>query len=202
MAAVAALGFLALTHLRRAAPVPPVVAAAAHEAAASMPGSSALPARGVDAGAQARRAELASFLERHPRDGRSWVLLAYAEMEADRFEAAAAAFEKAVTVAPKVAADPGVWCEYADALGMAQGGSLSGRPTELIQRALALRLTHPRALEMAGSAAYERRDFNAAALHWRQLLPQLEAGSKMHGELSAAVARAERLAALEPPAAR
>jgi cytochrome c-type biogenesis protein CcmH len=156
----------------------------------------------ASASADQRRAELAQFLERHPRDGRGWVLLAYAEMEADRFEAAAAAFEKAVNVAPKVAADPAVWCEYADALGMAQGGSLAGRPTELVMHALALRPGHPKALEMAGSAAYERREFKLAAEYWRSLLPQLAPGTQPHGELSQAIARAERLGALSLPAER
>lgn len=140
------------------------------------------------------RAALARYLERHPRDGRGWVLLAMAELDAGRWGEAAAAFEKAVAVSPKVAADPAVWCEWADALGMAQGGRLAGRPTELIERALALRPAHPKALEMAGSAAYERRDFKQAVAYWQRLLPQLSAGSPAHGELSAAIARAERLA--------
>ncbi len=154
------------------------------------------------ASADQRRSELVRFLERHPRDGRGWVLLAYAEMEADRFEAAVAAFEKAVAVAPKVAADATVWCEYADALGMTQGGSLAGRPTELVMHALALRPGHPKALEMAGSAAYERRDFKLAAEYWRRLLPQLTPGTQPHGELSQAIARAERLGAVSLPAGR
>jgi hypothetical protein len=64
-------------------------------------------------------------VEHNPRDGRAWALLAMLEFEADRFE-------RAVSTSPKVAADPAVRCEYADALGMAQGGSLAGRPTELI----------------------------------------------------------------------
>jgi len=152
----------------------------------------------VTAGAAAEplpnyREALVRFLERHPRDGRGWVLLAMSELESERWAEAAAAFEKAVEVSPKVAADPAVWCEWADALGMAQGGSLAGRPTELIERALALRPQHPKALEMAGSAAYGRRDFKLAAEYWRRLLPQLDAASPAHGELSAAIARAERL---------
>jgi len=147
--------------------------------------------------ADERRAELTRFLERHPRDGRAWVLLAYVDMEAGRYEAAAASFEKALAASPKVAADPAVWCEYADAVGMAQGGSLAGRPTEFVMRALALRPEHPKALEMAGSAAYERRDFREAARYWRQLLPQLQPDSQPQRELTAAIARAERLAAMQ-----
>lgn len=140
--------------------------------------------------------------ERYPRNGRGWALLGYAEFEAERYAEAAAAFEKAVAVSPKVAADPGVWCDWADALGMAQGGSLKGRPEELVARALELQSTHPKALEMAGSAAYERRDFATSAGYWRQLLPQLEETSPRRRDLEAAIARAERLAATSLPATR
>jgi cytochrome c-type biogenesis protein CcmH len=103
------------------------------------------------------RDELLRHLERNPRDGRGWVLLARFDFAADRFADAALAFEKALSTAPKVAADAGIWCEYADALGMAQGGRLAGKPREVVMRALALSPAHPRALEMAGSAAYELR---------------------------------------------
>jgi cytochrome c-type biogenesis protein CcmH len=151
---------------------------------------------------QARRAALVRFLERQPRDGRGWVLLGMMDLQAERWPSAAAAFERALAASPKVAADPAIWCEYADALGMAQGGSLAGRPTELIQRALALRADHPKALEMAGSAAYERRDFAGAVDYWRQLLPQIAEGTTPRAELEAAIARAQRLAATSLPPSR
>jgi cytochrome c-type biogenesis protein CcmH len=141
-----------------------------------------------------RHALLQRLVERNPRDGRAWMLLAFSELRAERFSEAAQAIEQAVKVSRRIAADPAVWCEWADALGMAQGGTLAGRPSELIDKALALSSTHPKALEMAGSAAYERRDFRAAALHWERLLPQLPAGSQQQAELSAAIARAHRQA--------
>lgn len=138
---------------------------------------------------------------RFPRDGRAWALLAYSAFEADAYAEAAAAFETAATVSPKVAADPGVLCDWADALGMAQGGSLKGRPTELVSRALALSSAYPKALEMAGSAAYERREFALAADYWRQLLLQMAQGSADRNSLEDGIARAERLA-LTPPVKR
>ena len=137
---------------------------------------------------------------RFPRDGRAWALLAYAAFEADAYAEAAAAFETAVTVSPKVAADPGILCDWADALGMTQGGSLKGRPTELVSRALALNPAYPKALEMAGSAAYEERQFALAVDYWRRLLPQMTEGSTGRRALEEGIARAERLAAMSPPA--
>lgn len=138
----------------------------------------------------------------NPRDGRGWALLAYAALEENAYAEAATAFEKAVTVSPKVAADPGVLCDWADALGMAQGGILKGRPIELVSRALTLSSTFPKALEMAGSAAYEQREFALAAEYWRQLLPQMAEGSAGRRALADGIARAERLAAMSPPVQR
>jgi cytochrome c-type biogenesis protein CcmH len=80
-----------------------------------------------------------------------------------------------------------------------QGGRLAGKPHELIDRALALDAAHPRALEMAGSAAYEAGDFRGAARHWKQLLTLLPANSTEHAQLAAAIARAEQRAKFTLP---
>jgi len=143
--------------------------------------------------------QLQRHLSRQPRDGRGWVLLARAQADRSEFKAAADAYEKALTVSEKVAKDPGVLCEYADALGMAQGGRLAGRPAELIAKALAINPAHPAALEMAGSVAYEEGRFADAVRYWKQLLADLAPGSDRHAELSEAVARAERKAAVTLP---
>jgi len=137
---------------------------------------------------------LVAELARNPRDCRAWVLLARMESAADRPAEAAAAYEKAVAASPKVAADPAVWCEYADALALTQGGRLAGRPRELVQRALALNAAHPKALEMAGGVAFEAQDYAAAAKYWRDLLAQMPAGTRAYGELEAAIARADERA--------
>jgi cytochrome c-type biogenesis protein CcmH len=139
-------------------------------------------------------AQLEAHLAASPGDARAWVMLARARMQRDQFEPAAFAYARALQASAKVARDPLLWCEHADALGMAQGGRLAGRPRELIDKALALDGTHPRALEMAGSAAYEAADFRAAARYWRQLLVQLPAGSTEHAQLAAAIERAEQKA--------
>jgi cytochrome c-type biogenesis protein CcmH len=152
------------------------------------------------ADAYARR--LRKHLEKQPRDARAWAILARLQFEADHFTEAAQAYEKALALASKVANDPAVWCEYADALGMAQGGKLAGRPRQLIDRALALNPYHPQALEMAGSADYAQGDYASALRFWRPLLAATEPGSQPYTELAAAIARTERLAAMAIPARR
>ena len=145
------------------------------------------------------RAQLVAHLERSPNDGRGWVLLARHDFDADRFDDAAKAYAQALAVDQKVARDPAIWCEYADALGMTQGSSLVGKPAELIAHALTLDPNHPQALEMAGSAAFERGDPAAAVEHWRHLLAQLPPRSNDHAELAAAIANAEEKAGIRPP---
>ncbi|MDH5286785.1 MAG: hypothetical protein OEX23_09160 [Betaproteobacteria bacterium] len=157
---------------------------------------------GPEAEGETYRARLVAHVASKPRDGRAWVALARLDMDADRFAEAAQHFAKAIEVSAKIARDPGVLCEYADALGMAQGGRLEGEPAAAVERALALDPSHPKALEMAGSAAYERGDFRKAVGHWRALLPHFPEGTAARTELAAAIDRAERRAALTlPPAA-
>jgi cytochrome c-type biogenesis protein CcmH len=148
------------------------------------------------------RRQLDAHLAANPGDGRALVSLARLDMAEDRFAEAAAHFAKALEVAPKVARDADVWCEYADALGMTQGGALAGKPTELIGRALSIDARNAKALEMAGSAAYERRDYRMAATYWKDLLAQMPPGTPTYAELATAIQRAERRAALSlPPSA-
>ena len=156
--------------------------------------------RAADADAYVR--QLRAHLEQQPRDARAWVISARLQAETGHFEEAAQAYENALALPSKVAGDAAVWCEFADALGMAQGGRLAGRPRELIDRALALNPNHPKALEMAGSAEYGQGNYASAQHFWRPLLATLEPGSQAHAELAAAIARAERLAATMVPAKR
>jgi cytochrome c-type biogenesis protein CcmH len=144
-------------------------------------------------------AHLEAHVAAQPDDWRAWVLLGRARLDADQFAAAASAYERAVTQSRKVALDPQVWCEWADALALAQG-TLAGKPRELIERALALNPQHPLALEMAGSAAVEARDFRAARQHWSALLAQLDPASAEHTKLSMALAKIDRLAQTSLPA--
>ncbi|HEY0856361.1 MAG TPA: hypothetical protein VGE16_04860 [Albitalea sp.] len=148
------------------------------------------------------QAELDRHLQRQPNDARALVLKARLDMRAERYAQAAAAFEKAVAGQSKAAQDPGVWVEYAEARGMAQGRTLAGEPLQLVHKALALDPDHAPALDLAGSAAWEMRDYAQAARHWKRLLAQLPGGTPRHAELSQAIERAEQRAQLTLPLAR
>jgi cytochrome c-type biogenesis protein CcmH len=144
------------------------------------------------------RAELLAHLARNPRDARGYVLLARLDAANDDFDDATNAYAKALAASAKVANDPAILCEYADALGMAQGGTLAGKPYEFVQRALAVSPAFPRALEMAGSAAFEQHDYAAAVRQWRALQAQMAADDPQARDLRNAIARAELLAGTKP----
>jgi len=161
--------------------------------------SGQLPDRGLpsdDAVAQQFYAQLERHLQKQPRDYRALVFKARLEMRAERFEQAVATYAQAVAGRSKAANDPGVWVEYAEARGMAQGGTLVGEPLRLVRKALALDARHAQALDLAGSAAWEMGDYADAAMYWNRLLPQLTPGETRHAELTGAIERAERLARL------
>lgn len=146
-------------------------------------------------------AQLELQLQRHPDDVRALVLKARLDMEAQRFDMAAGGYEKALGLPnSKAVRDPDVWAEYAEAVGMKQGGTLAGKPMELVDKALALDPRHAKGLDLAGSAAWEAKDFAGAAAHWKRLLERLPEGTPRHGELAAAIRAAEQRARMVLPA--
>jgi cytochrome c-type biogenesis protein CcmH len=111
---------------------------------------------------------LAAHLHEHPEDVSGWKLLARAYAVQGRFEDAVAAYAKAAVRAPR---DAQLLVDFADVLAMARGQSLQGEPEKLVLRALELEPANLKALALAGTAAYERKDFAAAAAHWERMLP-------------------------------
>ncbi|MEO1767169.1 c-type cytochrome biogenesis protein CcmI [Thiobacter aerophilum] len=118
-------------------------------------------------------------LEKHlaekPDDATGWRMLGKAYMALERFPEAAAALDHAARLLPQ---DAQVLADYADALAMAQGQRLAGKPAELIARALNLDPDNGKALYLAGYAALEAGDRKTAARHWTRLLARLPADSE------------------------
>jgi cytochrome c-type biogenesis protein CcmH len=60
--------------------------------------------------------------------------------------------------------------DLADLLGSAKSGSLAGEPAELVAQALAQDDRHPKALALAGAAAWQAGEHEQARRYWRRLL--------------------------------
>nr|WP_256354391.1 MULTISPECIES: c-type cytochrome biogenesis protein CcmI [unclassified Variovorax] len=117
-------------------------------------------------------AGLAARLQAHPADLEGWIVLARSYEVLQRYDDAVLAYRKAIELAP---GQPQLLADYADALGSTRQGDLGGPAQEAIDDALAIDPQHPKALALAGMAAYQRGDTAQARVRWeavRGLLPQ------------------------------
>ena len=118
--------------------------------------------------------ELENRVAQNPQDTDSFVMLARAYAEQQRFVDAVKAYSKLTQMIPN---DAQLWADFADALAMTNGQNLAGHPTMLVNKALSIDPKNPKALALAGSAAMGRGDFAAAVKYWEDLLKLLPANS-------------------------
>jgi cytochrome c-type biogenesis protein CcmH len=118
---------------------------------------------------------LARKVRERPEDAQGWALLARSMAALGRFPEAAQAYEHLATLARN---DPDVLADWADALGMAQGRTLKGRPQELAHAALKLDPKHKKALALAATAALDAGDFAGAIAYWQRLAAELPPDSE------------------------
>ncbi|MCK5667996.1 MAG: c-type cytochrome biogenesis protein CcmI, partial [Gammaproteobacteria bacterium] len=114
--------------------------------------------------------QLEAKLEQEPTDVEGWNMLARSYMTLRDFEKAVMALQRLYEL---VGDETDVLIRYADALTMLHGGKLSGKPQELIEKALALEPEHPIGLWLGGMAFAEQGEYQAAIDYWNRLLPQL-----------------------------
>jgi cytochrome c-type biogenesis protein CcmH len=117
---------------------------------------------------------LAARLKQRPDDADGWVLLGRSYQALERFPESADAYAHANAL---VKDDPNLLADYADVLAMTQDRRLSGKPAELIDRALAIDPRHKKALALAATVALESRDFAKSLAYWQRLATELPAGS-------------------------
>jgi cytochrome c-type biogenesis protein CcmH len=101
-------------------------------------------------------------------------MLGRSYMSLGRNDEALAAYGRALKLKPK---DATLLADYADALGVKNGRTLDGEPTQLIDRALQLEPDNLKALVLAGTAAFNRGDFVVAVKHWERAVAVGPAGS-------------------------
>jgi cytochrome c-type biogenesis protein CcmH len=137
---------------------------------------------------------LAARLEKAPDDPRGWMMLARSYYVMQRMPEAAAAYAKA---ADKIKDDADLLADYADALAMSQGRRITGQPLELVNQALKINPSHPKALAMAGTEAFYRKDYRGALASWEKLLPLLPPESEMAKSVAGGIAEARQLGGIK-----
>jgi cytochrome c-type biogenesis protein CcmH len=140
--------------------------------------------------------KLAARLAKEPDNVDGWVMLARTYYQQRKFPEAAQAYDKLTKLLPNEA---DLYADYADALAMAQGRRLGGQPMELVKKALELDPNQWKALAMAGTEAFDRKDYKSAITYWERL--KANAGNEPIGkQIQASIDEARQLAGLPPSA--
>ena len=155
--------------------------------------------------------KLVDRLKDKPDDATGWLMLGRSYTVLGRVDDALVAYDKAATLRPN---DATTLADYADALGVKNGGRQTPQSEALIARALAAEPTHLKALALAGTAAFEHVDYATAVRHWEKMaqglpadspdMPRLQASldeARRRGGLPAATTTATVTAAAATPAA-
>ena len=141
---------------------------------------------------EANVARLAKRLESNPNDAQGWTMLARSYSSMEKFGEAANAYAKVTELTPN---DADLWAEYAFATAMAGGKSLEGKPRELINRALKVDPENAKALQLAGSAAFQAKDYKKAIDYWQRVLKQVPPNSEVSETITERINEAKTLAA-------
>ncbi|MDH4062217.1 MAG: tetratricopeptide repeat protein, partial [Aquincola sp.] len=116
-------------------------------------------------------AEMSERVKTNPDDASAWAMLAHSYDMLGRFAEAKPVYARLVELRPD---DPQVLVDAADSLAQAQGRKVEGEPMKLVQRALALDANNLKALSLAGTEAFDRRDFDAAIGYWERARAQVK----------------------------
>jgi cytochrome c-type biogenesis protein CcmH len=142
--------------------------------------------------------KLAARLKDNPGDAAGWAMLARSYGVLGRSTEAVAAYAKALDLSKN---DSGLMVDYADALAVKNNRVLAGEPMKLINRALKIDPRNVKALAMAGTDAFDRKDYRGATKLWEQVVEFGGADNLFAQQIQGALAEARKLAGLPASAA-
>lgn len=142
-------------------------------------------------------AQLAARLEENPDDVQGWIMLARSYKAMHRYQEAERAFTR---IGPTLDRDPTLLAQYADLLAVLANGKLEGKPRALVEKALALDPDNNMALALAGTAAFERKDFAAVTRYWGRLYKLLPPDSEEAKMVAASLAAISANGGMPAPA--
>ena len=160
---------------------------------ASADGSQAAPHDLAPAQVQAMVDQLAARLATHPEDAQGWTMLARSRVALGQHDKAVEAFVRAERLRPD---DPDLLADHADALAMAHGRNLEGEPMALLQQALRIAPHHAKALALAGTAAFDRKDYRQAVQLWETLASVEPPDGPFASQVRDGIAEARQLAGM------
>jgi cytochrome c-type biogenesis protein CcmH len=159
------------------------------------PQARATPGEPTPQDVEAMVAKLAERMDKQPpgnvADLEGWVMLGRSYAVMQRYPEASRAFARALQLAP---GDAQVLVDQADVLAMQQGGNLLGQPLRLIEQALQSDPSNLKALALAGTAAFDRKDYAAAIGYWGRARASVPQDSEFARSLDQSIADARTAA--------
>ena len=113
-------------------------------------------------------ARLQQKMNANPDNSKGWYMLGRSYMVVKRYAEAAESFDRAHKLLPESA---DTMLSLADALSMSNQGQLTGRPAELVSKALETEPNNLTALWLSGMAARQRGEYLNAINQWNKVLP-------------------------------
>ena len=136
---------------------------------------------------------LSERLKTNPDDGMGWAMLGRSYTVLGRFSQASEAYGKAL---PLMGEDAQLLADYAEVLALSSADQhLTGKPTELFEKALKLDPKNQKALWLAGMAAFQSENYNGATSYWKQLATSMPEDSENAQAVKKHIAEAESRAA-------
>ena len=137
--------------------------------------------------------KLAARLKENPADATGWAMLARSYSVLGRSNEAVDSYAKAANLSKD---DAGLLVDYADALAVKNNRVLAGEPMKLIERALKLEPRNIKALALAGTDAYDTKNYLGAVKYWEQVVEFGGAENMFVQQIQTALVQARQMAGL------
>ena len=139
--------------------------------------------------------KLAERLKAQPDDADGWSMLGRTYSVLGRHEDALKAYQKAMNLRKD---DATLVADYADALAVNNNRTLDGEPMKYVERALKLEPTNLKALFLAGTHAFDKKDYAGAVKFWEKAAKSAPPENAFVQQIQPALAEARQLAGLPP----
>ena len=174
---------------------PARAAAAAAEAAGH---ENAAPSHTVGAEQIAQMTErLAQRLKEQPQDAQGWAMLGRSYSVLGRNDEAVKAYRTAIE---QQGDDAALIADFADALAVQNNRVLAGEPMKWVRRALEIDPKNVKALALAGTDAFDSKNFVGAVKLWEKLLEHGPSDAGFAEQVKASIAEARERGGLGPSA--
>jgi cytochrome c-type biogenesis protein CcmH len=139
--------------------------------------------------------KLAERMKTNPDDAEGWAMLARSYSVLGRHPEALVIYEKAIKLRGD---DAQLLADYADSLAVKNDRKLAGEPMKWVDKALKLDPKNVKALALAGTHAFDKKDFAGAVKFWETAVDIGPADSGYVQQIKGGLVEARQLAGLPP----